>query len=96
MSASWEGKVKLSEADARPGRYYVTARNERGQTAYLLGPFVQHGYGKTAHAQALGRLRAAKRYIIDHHMDAFASLSYGTAWMPLYGKAPIGKLNDLV
>lgn len=95
VDAAWLGKVREVEADARPGRYYVTCRNERGQTSYLLGPFTQHGYGKQGHAQALGNLRAAKRYVSDRYTNS-AWWTFGTCWMPLYGKAPVGKLNNVL
>ncbi len=98
MSASWDGKVQLAEADARPGRYYVTCKDSSGRkVAYLLGPFEQHGYGKGGHARALGMVQVARRYVNEHYSDrdtAFAS--FGTAWVPLYGKAPAGKLNGVI
>ena len=93
-SASWRGRVALSEADGRPGRYYVTARNERGQTAFLLGPFTQPTLGQSGHARALGLVRKARRIVHDLNLDRSNSFSYGTAWMPLYGAAPVGKLNE--
>lgn len=93
-SASWRGKVALGEADARPGRYYVTAR-DAGRNAFLLGPFVQTTWGKEAHARALGQVARVKRLACETFARAdFAA--YGTAWMPLYGDAPVGKLNGAI
>lgn len=92
--ASWNGRVALAEADARPGRYYVTAR-DAGRTAFLLGPFTQASWGKEAHARALGQVRAAKRFCSER-FDRAAFFAYGTVWVPLYGDAPVGKLNDLI
>lgn len=94
-SASWRGSVALGEADGKPGRYYVTARNERGQTAYLLGPFVQPTLGQQGHARALGAVRKARRYCDEHHLNPFNELAFGTGRLSLYGEAPTGKLNDL-
>lgn len=92
--ASWVGRVAEVEADARPGRYYVTAR-DAGRTAFLLGPFVQRTWGKQAHARALGAVRRARRYVQE--MDSRADFwSFGTVWVPLYGDAPAGKLNGKV
>ena len=88
-SASWRGAVALGEADARPGRYYVTAKDGR-RTAFLLGPFVQPTWGKQAHARALGEVRRAKRYLNAIGHSEAPWLAYGTAWMPLYGDAPVG------
>ena len=95
-SAAWQGRVKLAEADARPGRYYVTCRDARGRTAYLVGPFTQSTYGKEAHARALGALRSAKRIAGEVFWREAPWLTYGTAWMPLYGAAPVGKLNGIL
>lgn len=92
QSAAWQGKVRFAEADARPGHYYVTAKDERGRVAYLLGPFTQHSFGKEAHARALGQLQAAKHQISETYSSS-AWWTFGTAWMPLYGSAPVGKLN---
>lgn len=69
MSASWEGRVAEIEADAKPGHYFVTARNERGQTAYLLGPYTQQTFGKQAHCRALGAARKARRYCQENGYD---------------------------
>lgn len=93
-SASWVGRVALGEADARPGRYFVTCR-DAGWTAFLLGPFVQPTWGKQAHARALGEVRRARRYVAEHHRGGHF-MAYGTAWMPLTGEAPVGKLNALI
>ena len=92
-SASWRGRVALGEADARPGRYYVTARDERGRHAFLLGPYVQPTYGKEAHARALAEVRVARRIVEDLNLNPFAALTFGTCWTPLYGSAVEGKLN---
>lgn len=95
-SASWRGKVALAEADARPGRYYVTARDGR-RTSFLLGPFVQPTLGKSAHARALGEVRRARRYVSANYRDGRGDFfAYGTAWLPLTGAAPVGKLNALI
>lgn len=92
--ASWNGRTRLVEADARPGRYYVTAR-DGGRTAFLLGPFVQPSWGKEAHARALGEVRRARRFCSENfaRADFFA---YGTAWTPLTGPAVVGRLNGLI
>ena len=93
-TAAWVGKVRLAEADARPGRYYVTAR-DGGRTAFLLGPFTQPTWGKEAHARANGALAAARRYCSDNFAKG-PFFQYGTCWMPLLGPAPEGKLNGKV
>ena len=98
MSASWNGRVALSEADGKPGHYYVTARNERGQTAFLLGPFTQPTLGQQGHARALGAVRRARRYCDEHGLNPFNELAFGTSRLPLLGLAaplPAGKLNGL-
>jgi hypothetical protein len=92
--ASWRGKVALGEADAKPGRYYVTVWDGR-RAGYLLGPFVQHGWGKEGHARALGLVADARRYVQAHHTDSHW-WSFGTVRVPLFGPAPAGKLNDLI
>lgn len=92
--AAWVGRVRLAEADSRPGRYYVTAR-DAGKTAFLLGPFTQPTWGKEAHARANGALCAAKRYVSDNFTRGHF-FTFGTCWVPLYGNAPTGKLNDLI
>lgn len=94
-SASWKGRVSLAEADGKPGRYYVTARDERGRTAFLLGPFVQPTLGQAGHARALGAVRDARRYVLDHYPRSMG-WAFGTSRLPLYGKAPVGKLNDVL
>jgi len=94
--SSWKGRVRLVEADARPGRYYVACR-DGGRPAFLLGPYTQSSWGKQAHARALGEVRRARRYVDENYRDGRGVFfSYGTAWMPLYGPAPSGKLNDLI
>lgn len=90
--ASWDGKVAEVEADARPGRYYVTLQ-EGGRTAFLLGPFVQPTWGKQAHARALGEVRRARRYVLEHYPGRESFGGFGTCWLPLLGEAPAGKLN---
>ena len=95
-SASWRGKVRLADCDGKQGRYYVTARNERGQTAYLLGPFVQPTLGQSGHARALGAVRKARNYCDAHGLNPYNELVFGTARLSLFGEAPVGKLNDLV
>jgi hypothetical protein len=95
LDAAWQGRVRLADADARPGRYYVTCRDDHGRTAFLLGPFNQPTYGQQGHARALGRLRAAKHHVIENYPRS-AFWTFGTAWMPLIGSAPIGKLNAVL
>lgn len=92
--AFWRGSVALSEADGKPGRYYVTARNERGQTAFLLGPFVQPTLGQAGHARALGSVRKVRHYCNENHLNPFNALTFGTARLDLFGNAPVGKLNE--
>ena len=96
MNASWQGKVALIEADGKPGRYYVTAKNERGQTAFLLGPFLQPTCGQAGHARALGSVKKARRYCDVNNLNPFGALTFGTARLSLYGTAPKGKLNELL
>ncbi len=95
MSASWNGAVAEVEADSLPGRYYVTARDERGRMAYLLGPFVQATYGKQAHCRALAAVRDARRYVVDNVRDG-VWFTFGTARLSLFGDAPAGKLNEVL
>jgi len=96
-SAFWNGKVREIEADAQTGHYYVTAKNDRGQTAFLLGPFTQKTLGKQAHCRALGAVRKARRYCDDHGLNNFNELRFGTARIPLMGvKLPKAKLEGLV
>lgn len=95
-TASWRGKVSEAEADALPGAYYVTAIREDGRHAYLLGPFIQRTPGKTAHSQALGLARKARRLVADLHLDDFHSLRYGTARLARLNRLPVGKLNDRI
>jgi hypothetical protein len=87
--------------DGKPGHYYVTARDERGRTALLLGPFTQTRPGTMAHRQALGAVKACRiaTHRIFHDIDAtFAS--FGTTRAPLDGSAfrnpavvPVGRLG---
>lgn len=61
------------EADARPGYYYVTARDERGRTAYLAGPFAND------HAAALDAVWAAKRLVEERYPERQTfGVGYGT------------------
>lgn len=97
MSASWNGKVALAEADGKPGHYYVTAKDERGRTAFLLGPFTQPVIGQSGHARALAAVRKARRYCNDHNLNPFNELAFGTCRVPLLGATvPVGKLNDRI
>lgn len=94
--SAWCGKIRLAECDALPGRYYVTARNERGQTAFLVGPFTQTTLGQQGHARALGALRRAKEHVLDNYPRSMG-WTFGTARLSLYGSsAPVGKLNEIV
>lgn len=93
MSASWRGAVRLADADALPGAYYVTARDETGRTAYLLGPFVQSRPGQGAHARALGLVRKARRYT-QRHYSREMGLVYGTTRVARLSRLPKGKLNE--
>ena len=94
MSASWNGKVALAEADAKPGDYYVSVRNERGQTALVLGPFRQTRPGRDAHAKALGSVRDVKRYIGEHDWRNAPWITYGTCRVDICGTPVRGKLNE--
>lgn len=71
--------------DARPGHYYVTARDSRGRTAFLLGPYTQQRHGQTAHARALANVLRAKRWADENTREGrlFPDLLYGTARLPL-------------
>lgn len=90
MSASWRGKVAYAEADGKPGHYFVTARDERGRTAFLLGPFTQPTLGQAGHARALGAVRRARHYCNAHGLNPYNELAFGTARIPLLG-APLPK-----
>lgn len=68
------------------GGFYVSALNDRGKSALLLGPFQTHEEALTQ--VDLGR-RLAER--VDYRAAWYA---YGTARMP-EGPFPAGKLNDL-
>jgi hypothetical protein len=92
VSASWDGRVAYSEADALPGAYYVTARDETGRTAYLVGPFVQPKPGQGAHAQALGLLRKARRHVQQHYARSMG-WTFGTARVSRFNRLPDGVLN---
>lgn len=94
-SAAFRGRVRLEEADALPGAYYVTARDEAGRTAYLLGPYVQHRPGQTAHARALGRVRAVRRHVADNYPRSIG-WTFGTARVARLSGLPAGKLNAQV
>lgn len=94
MSASWNGAVRLTDADAKPGHYYVTVQS-RGKTSYALGPFTQPKPGKDAHAQALGRVRDVRRYIMKNDRSPHAAFyAYGTSRIDLCGTPPQGALNE--
>lgn len=94
VSASWRGKIALAEADALPGHYFVTARDELGRTAFLLGPFTQTRPGKTAHVKALGLLRVAKKHVLDNYARSIG-WTFGTARIPITPEPPpVGKLNE--
>ena len=96
-SASWRGKVALAEADGKSGHYYVTAKDERGRTAFLLGPFTQPTLGQSGHARALSAVRKARRYCNDNGLNPYNALAFGTARIPLIGVAlPVAKLNDRI
>lgn len=85
--------VRLADADARPGRYYVTVRS-RGSYVLALGPFTQPRLGKEAHARALAAVERVRRYVTRYDRSPHAPwYEYGTAWTPLYGPAEEGKLN---
>lgn len=95
MTASWHGKVAFSEADAKPGHYYVTIRDQRGRVSYALGPFTQPKLGQNAHAQALGRVASVRRYVNrEYQMGCW--WEYGTARIDLCGSPPLGKLNNVL
>ena len=97
MSASWNGRVALAEADGKPGHYYVTAKNDRGQTAFLLGPFTQPTLGQSGHARALGAVRKARRYCDEHGLNPYNELRFGTSRLPLVGATlPKAKLEGLI
>ncbi len=96
MSASWDGRVALHEADAKPGHYYVTVSSQ-GKTVLALGPFTQRRLGKEAHAQALGLMRRVRRYVQAHdHSPHSAWYEFGTSRLEVCGNPPQGKLNDLL
>lgn len=85
--------MRMRDADGRPGRYYVTIRDGRGRTCFALGPFVQLSPGQNAHARALLEVRRVRRLVAGLGLDGWHDWSYGTAWLPLYGAAPVGKFN---
>lgn len=96
MGAQWEGRVRLADADAKPGHYYVSVTS-RGRVALALGPFTQRGYGRDGHARALGYVRRVRRYVQAHDHSADEPwYGYGTARLDLYDAAPAGKLNDVL
>jgi len=96
MSASWNGRVRLDEADALPGHYYVSIRDERGRTALAFGPFTQTRPGKDGHAQALGAVRTVRRYLMDSDWRNAPWYAYGTCRLPLQANPPAGRLNDQI
>jgi hypothetical protein len=75
------------EVDCEPGMYYVSARNDSGNTAYLLGPFEKH-------IDALARVRQASLCAIN--LNPIATwFRYGTVrWNGTVDDAPRAKLND--
>lgn len=93
MSTSWDGKVRLHDADGKPGHYYVSVKS-RGKTAFALGPFTQHSPGQEAHARALGYVRNVRRYVSKNDNSRYEPwYEYGTARIPLQSNPPAGKLN---
>lgn len=93
MSASWNGGVRLRDADGKPGHYYVTVRREDGRYAFALGPFTQPRPGQTAHAQALGLVQRVRRYVTQNDWREGPWLLFGTTRIDLCGSPPQGKLN---
>lgn len=90
------GGYGLRKQTRKPGHYYVTCRDDRGRTAFLLGPFTQTTYGQQAHARALGALQRTKRYVSRKYSNS-AWWTYGTVRVPLMGgPVPEGKLNEIV
>ena len=85
--------------DGKPGHYYVTARDERGRYAFLLGPYTETGrpdHAPRAHQQALGLVTYA-RVMADqcYSWHSTAGASYGTCRLPLSDSPPRGKLHAL-
>ena len=58
--------------DERPGRYYVSVRNDAGQWRPLLGPF-------DSHLEAIEHVEHGKRLAQDAGDPRAAWYSYGTA-----------------
>ena len=97
MSAALLGRVAFAEADAKPGHYYVSVRDERGRTALALGPFTQPSPGGPyAHARALGLLRTVRHIVEERDWRNAPWYQYGTCRLPLQTDPPQGKLNQLV
>lgn len=75
--------------DARPGLYYVTAQDDRGRAAFLLGPFVRH-------LDALVRVQRAKAAALGRAPEAFW-WKFGTSRVePGAHDARVGVMNDVV
>lgn len=75
--------------DQKPGRYFVTARNEAGKTACLLGPFARH-------IEALVMVDRARNLVPEKFGPDAWWLSYGTVRVDMsQPNDPVrGKLND--
>lgn len=77
------------EVDLAPGLYYVSARNDSGGAALLLGPYAHH-------LQALTMVGRASSYLVARSPEAIW-LHYGTARRDdAVEDAPQGKLNAVV
>ncbi len=77
------------DVDPSPGLYYVSARNDAGKTALLLGPYPRH-------LDALLMVGRASSYLIDRSPEA-TWLYYGTLRLGDVGsEMPEGKLNEHV
>lgn len=72
--------------NADRGGYYATCRNQRGQYAWLAGPF-------DTHQQAHDALWAARKYVNDHDPQG-PWYAYGTARRLDPADRPPGVLND--
>lgn len=76
----------ITTVDSAPGWYYVTARNDSGRAAFLLGPYEQH-------IDALLMVSRASVHLRDKLPDA-AWYAYGTARVAMEGVPPKARLND--
>lgn len=73
-----------------PRAFYVTARDGRGRTLYLLGPFARH-------TRALGLVTCVRLLMSRAGLDPFHSIGYGTASLPLRPETlPRGTLAELL